>query len=456
MYNLAAFQHLSPQRDKLSKLVEAGKVSPEGSAWFTAASDPFHDFAIQLQGYPDMQSGMSTVQKSVHTAVISAPGAGAWDALILMTGVDDPFNSTITSRAGDPANNWGATGSSVPFNYITVITAPSGTDLSDINAVTLASGSVTAHPMSDNATAGRFIAGGFEVVNTTAQLYRSGAVTVGHYQALLNQATTTFPISTYLTEASRTTQMVSLPDGTIDNLMNSPTCITWEAKDGCYVPARFISDSIPVSSANAGITAVHASDSWYTSNLDAIHRRQFAPIEGSFARFSGLDPQTTLRLVSLAYMEFFPSWDPDLGVDPLMPNLTPSCPFDPAVLKLYGAVSPRLPAGVPRSMNPKGEYWKMILDGVDVALAAMTPLAALADPFAYGVPGIAVGVGKLASKGGRAAATAITEAKKRKQKEALQAAQRAQSRGVPLNVNAAGMASSKNIYSKQKVRPRKR
>lgn len=406
-----------------------------------------------------MQAGFSTVQKHISSLSVATFVAGvSWDAMIVMTPIMSPVNGSLLSIAGNPGDNWGAAGVSVgSINFITIITAPTGTELGDFSAVRVAGGTISALPIAPITDDYRFIAGGFEVVNSSAPLYKSGSVTVGHYDCFKGHYHDTAQTAVWGADTPANYTMLAQFPPNVNFAMAHPTALTWEAKDGCYVPARFISDEMaiePLKDHNRFMVNDKNGDHYFSDDFTTNRQCNYCKhMEASFAYFTGLDAASTLRLVKVAYLEVFPTWSGSTQ-SALLPTLSPSAPYDITALRLYGGVAPRLPAGVPRTMNPGGEYWKVILDGVDTFLDAVSPIASIADPLAFGIPGAATAGLKLASKVGRGVAQGITNAKQKN--AAKQAAQKQKSPITPAT-NAAGIVNGKTKFPKQAPqRPRKR
>jgi len=70
------------RKDFLQALVDNKKISPDGREWLTLALDPFHDYNRQVAGYPDADASQTVVSCYQYQTEISTAGAGNWDCHI--------------------------------------------------------------------------------------------------------------------------------------------------------------------------------------------------------------------------------------------------------------------------------------------------------------------------------------------------------------------------------------
>lgn len=183
----------------LTELIAAGALTPEGKNWLIEATDPFHDEQITLAGFPDMNVSASIVQCIKSTQTLKKPAAitdtGNWDANIALW--------PIPNQVADSGKQWttdtGTTPSSqsnyllgslpeftsdmgvFPIGGVTAYCVPAGEDTYggevpaggyDAEEITLSL------PTQFMRGGSRIIGMGFEVINTTAPLYKQGEVIV--------------------------------------------------------------------------------------------------------------------------------------------------------------------------------------------------------------------------------------------------------------------------------------
>jgi hypothetical protein len=183
----------------LTELIAAGALTPEGKNWLIEATDPFHDEQITLAGFPDMNVSASIVQCIKSTQTLKKPAAitdtGNWDANIALW--------PIPNQVADSGKQWttdtGTTPSSqsnyllgslpeftsdmgvFPIGGCTAYCVPAGEDTYggevpaggyDAEEITLSL------PTQFMRGGSRIIGMGFEVINTTAPLYKQGEVIV--------------------------------------------------------------------------------------------------------------------------------------------------------------------------------------------------------------------------------------------------------------------------------------
>jgi len=276
----------------------------------------------------------------------------------------------------------------------------------------------------------RLIAVGFEVVNTTAELYKGGSVTVykspAYPQPCITRAggaNTAFGVPTFTT-------LCNLPPGVQTDAALFPTSRTWGAEDGCYVVPSLNSSDVPfvapLTSAQAGLVLNGSVTTLTTGTgnrivylpLQALNSSAAVPVTSaqnspfpfdiSGAIFSGLNFNSTLQVTVKYVVERIPSiTEPDL----LVLARTP-CPYDPMAVEIYTRAISMLPPGVKVGDNPDGEFWASILD----AIAAIAPviggvLAPLTGPL-----GPALGAAGAALAGGGSAAVRANARRKAEKK----------------------------------------
>jgi hypothetical protein len=400
------------RRDFLDKLVAGRQLSPAGANFVRKATDPFHDFEFDFRGMPDEDTSRVVIQQVDQTINIAAPGSGNWDCNISMIPdiATDTMQGVLLNSSGQLTSSlagWSSTlgmltAASVAANNPTYPTQATQTTSSNPTYSV-----VDYSPyLSDQR---RLVALAFEVHNTTAELYRQGAVTVYRQpqtmeitEVLPNNAGDVIPLSFTVSR---------LPPGNQAQALLLPDSRQWNAADGCYVVGvcdvknnrltggRWMGrlatpDDVgtfdptahaPALIGNYGVNNAYVATSsggavnqlltvpYVTSTLKPL------PFHSGGAYFTGLSPQTTLQINVRAIFEVCPAADDNV----LTPLSRPSPDYDPAALELYQAVACQLPPGVPVGMNASGDFWDGVLDIV----ASAAPLVGMV----FGPAGAAVG-----------------------------------------------------------------
>jgi len=398
-------------RAALNRLLSTRTVSPDGAAWLIVATDPFHDTETTCNGFPDVSSSKSLIQCVTKTASVSAPVgvAGNWRCDIFNLPMSP--NATRGSLFGNDVsypNFWPIQVDNNAVQIAPVISASlplvpginviSSAD-SQLDWTTVANARSTTFSqlgignVSPNAFSQvsplvpdlqffdgihRLIAIGFEVVNTTADLYRQGSVT-SYRTPSFNQTSGIVVTNTGGTAFDAFTECVALPPGSPQLASLIPNSRTWEAREGCYVVCTLNRTDNPYHRAmlsRAGGTACSSDllSEINSASTDVVWIPPYsapqcsATIAGSFTYpwdisgsiFSGLSNQTTLQVTARYYFEKIP--------EPTNPALLvlarPPSDYDPVVMQIYARVMNELPVAVMAKDNPLGEWFTDILRGV--------------------------------------------------------------------------------------------
>jgi len=245
----------------------------------------------------------------------------------------------------------------------------------------------------------RLLATGLEAVNTTAELYKGGAVTVWKGPSRGSQITGTVdqvdlaPITWSLVGDT-----VLMPPTSLENATLYPNSKTWAASKGVYLIAPPNSTENPMINCqpkfsgavfpNTYLELVGSSQTqWegFFPTLDADVSRNpnlasvsVLPFDEVGATFSGLHPSTTLQITTEYYFERTPTVaEPDLLVLARLP-----CPYDPLILEILSRATFEMPPGVPVGENPKGEWFNSVMQAVadwapsvGAALSVINPAA---------------------------------------------------------------------------------
>jgi hypothetical protein len=395
-------------------------MTSQGKAWFVSAMDPFHDYRLDLEGFPDLNGGMSNVQLYQETVSVAAPVAANWDCLVFATGLDS-ITTIPTPMTSVSVANWqyaeydSGTNATANWGSYVVMSVPAGTPMFPIG------GTHTIQYLHgrNQATPGRTIACAFEAHNTTATLHKQGSVVCGQqnfarsdYSARLKD-TNAAPLATY----DSVTRLMCGPPRTVAEATSIPGSSQWEAGKGCYVIPRLESFNLAIEAlehrqaayrtrvvAAGGADSLLVYQSVGTSGTDYVAHSACSTneFECGFAFFSGLSAESTIQVTSRTITEYFP-----VPGDILLSSATPSPAFDPIAIEVYGMAISQVPFAVPVGMNSAGDYFRMVLG----AISKIAPVIATAIPHPA-IKAIAGAVG-----GGAGMLSGLLERKRQPEKE---------------------------------------
>jgi len=391
-------------------------LTRDGKEWLTMALDPFHDTPLHPSGFPDQRSAPSIVFIHREQQTIRAPtsvGTSNWDVNIFTSPFDamstgNLFSAKAIDGLSVVIGNQAITGMKTKnigfLNWHSGVAdtanPPSNAGLGFTPDNTASSGSrqigcfyaptgaldLSASPSTAQG-AWRMIGLAFEVTNTTAPLYTSGAVTCYRtgwakepisVTSIVNIPTAT-PYTFY--QSSIFNAAFGVPENY--NVASAlPNSQTWSAGEGCYVVAGMEGNELPYQGlvpSNPAImvqpsSAVEANNNFVLWTTDGYPSQPGGSYIGgninnmtilannfgvSGAYFTGLSPQTTLCITVKSIYEMVPN--PYTGNVDLV---TPSAVYDPEALKLYSKIVDNLPPGVPVSWNSSGHWYDGILDVV--------------------------------------------------------------------------------------------
>jgi len=422
-------------RNLLNSMLAGKTLTPGGLKWLIVATDPFHDDPINCDGFFDLTTSSVITQTLNFTSQIipgsTVPSGTAWDCHIFFLPCSPPL-SFVPPGTGLGATDPGFYLNGILPNGVAVVQPTSPSLFSGFNCLTCSSGQnwitspgsatgfpTVALPQSYCSGYFRVIAAGFEVVNTTAELYKGGTVTV--YKSPAYPAPLT--ISSATGTATQFCTLSNCPPSTQSQAALFPCSRTWGASDGAYMVEALNSATVPFISnlptSQAGVvigqdvtslttgsgsrlaflpTAVN-NTAGYTGAMNSP-----LPFDISGAVFTGLNYNSTLQITVRYIIERIPSTtEPDLLVLSRNP-----CPEDPMAVELYTRVMASLPVGVKVSDNPDGEWFLSVLE----AIAAAAPTLGMALAPLTGPLGPAIG-----TLVGGASGVASTAIRSRKQKQ---------------------------------------
>jgi len=377
-------------------------ATPEGAQWGLAAIDIFHDSNLEVCGMPDQTGGVSAVFDVRQTFQLVKPGniAGAWDCHITCNPIQASSVAAVFQGAGVTyvPNNavWTTT---VPNNIdgLAVPAAETSMPCSFISASMVPTGQPTFQPLSALGEMDRFdlspffnergrnrvIAAAFEVHNVTAELQKSGSVTM--YRCENQTELRNYSISTGgTTFVSSTTTLTSAgPPNTLAEAQQA-SGITNEAQFGCIIPICIDAmDNSPTLMAGYQNLLYLNNDNtaWapfgkFASGSTTPYVVQRLPIERSGAYFAGLSDETSLTVSVRVWVEHFP-----FAGSAFYPLARRPPPMDLRAVQLVAEIQSQMLAGYPVHENAAGDFFKRALSALgNIASKVVRPIKAVA-PF---------------------------------------------------------------------------
>jgi len=337
---------------------------------------------MRLAGYPDVSSGATIVQMVKKQLVVTRPPLVAegstWDAHVTMW-PNSCFRGVGVK--GGPVTGTNLIADFVPienFNYggCTARTGPAGflDQPSDTAAPT--SKAVSAVTPQDFCRGNyRVIGMGFEVVNTTAEIYKQGSVTV-YRQPNTVADDIYFDNRVTSNPTPSTVSYVRLPPTSVADANLLLGTRSWAASEGAYVVSRQNSVVNPMCPsaqrmivlANTDRPSGYAYDSEPATALTFFpatfpinaYIDKILPFDISGAIFTGLSSQTSLTINVRWIIERLPTpSEGDLAV-----LATPSALYDSLALEIFSQAMNQAPPGVMVKENPLGEWFNSVLKSV--------------------------------------------------------------------------------------------
>lgn len=407
-------------------------ITEPGKEWLTSVIDPYHDTALNVCGYPDIEESPSLTQTVKSSYTISAPASasgGNWDvhfSSFPWIVVDAVQNVTSTNNLLIPGTS--ALGSGSGMGGLMMDAVPSTTTPTPTFQMTTGTpswSSLDGQPSGANGINSTFAVGewrqishGFEVINTTSDLNVQGLVTA--YASPFPQRSSKSTATVYRTDPGPPIVLNSgvlgvlhtgLCPTSVADAMLLPGTRQWKAKEGAYIVPRLNNQNLtvgidntailvdshadsvaPLFAVGVGITTVNVPASSPILDLVTWYNERTYLTDYNFggAYFTGLSNSTTLTVNVIRTFERFPNTQLSADVQ-LVPLAKPSPKYDPQAMELYSVVSAFMPTGVPQRMNGFGEWFK---EAVQEASNAIAPaLAAIPHPLAQLAAG-ALRVGK--------------------------------------------------------------
>jgi len=477
-------------KDPMRGLCASRQITDEGCDWLKFALDPFHDLQLDnLKGYPDVNTEPTVIVKVRQAIEISAPASlpanTNWDCHVALSPVDwaKPNGTLLRPTTGQTGYNaacvsypqgvgLASTSTLGPAGQVALIGSPydsiAGAPVAGltgrvdglvINSVpaggsldrdmTFTPGHMPLTPGNgyavDNINLDKYldyadtdlgvyrvIYSGFEVVNTTAQIYKQGACTVYEYSHSYENAQATVPWTSGSSEQvidfqSVATNQFRSPPNTIAEAKIMPGSHTWAAQDGAYCTAKFM-DTNPFQGATnrnyifqqnnptaGGSSGYGSADNAGTSypagsicspgfcgnalsnqgtvrgNINADYggnpgatcapATHLSHMSTAGAYFTGLSPQTTLFITWRVGLERLPA----ANKPTFLALAQPSATFDPQALLLYNLIANNLPPGCPQGWNDLGKWFTTIANIAKRVIPGAFPLVSAAQMILNGL-----------------------------------------------------------------------
>jgi hypothetical protein len=386
----------------MDTLNKAQTLSQDGKDWLTRALDPFHDTNQGLRGMPDHDTDPSALQYIRKKVTIRQPAGlttETWSAHICTLPILETIPGVPLEATGHFRNFVydALDGEDIQLGTVTVVTHEDG--LAGWPNVP-ATGPITNQewfaysPTDGNENSmKKIIAGGFEVHNDTADLYRQGNVGVYESPQSISSSGTMVFEQTSGAERLGGARICRQPPSTVADMALHPTTRNWAAADGCYVPFRldlstrtefqpgtndtpvFLrTDNNETTNNTVGVMATQTAAP-YESSFAMVCRKRWhqAALSTTGAYFSGLSPETVLTLDIFFIVEAAPT-----AANPgLLAMVSKTAPYDPVALRMYCNTLSGLPPGVPVSENAKGDWWRTVLKTAAKTAQIAAPVVAM-------------------------------------------------------------------------------
>lgn len=367
----------------LNNIAQQTGMTPGGADFLIANLDPFHDNQLRyLSGWPDTETAASVIRVIKQSITLKAPasaGTGNWDAQFVLWPWLDLLDLQLVGRnfGGRILNSNTGSNPQATFGGLNVYTKTSS-PLPFAWATDYSGAIVLDQAYSQGI--GRLIGIGFEVTNTTAELYRQGLATV--YRQAMPYEDTGVWLQTSTTQPQSFIEMKSYRQPPLNSAeaLLYPGSRQWRADEGCYMVAPFVGNENPpqtvtymqpiVMTDDDKTSAVNTSSVWApTPTYQSISPEQVAgyrgtkhyPIHLVGAIFEGLSNQTTLTVNLNIIYESFPS----VSEKDILVLAKPSCMFDPVALSALSEVLATLPVGVPAKMNASGDWFYDLVSTIE-------------------------------------------------------------------------------------------
>lgn len=395
-------QRVARANGLLNNIASRTGMSQEGKQWLIAALDPMHDEKLSVTGYPDRTSGVSVCQLVKRSLTLSKPPGVAtsnWNLAIVLDHqiLSEPMinceatANLLTQGIGTPQilTTGGLTWCGTADGAGDLSTTGNATDHGQLTI-----------PL--ELTNGRFrvLSQGFEVVNTTADIQKQGAIAVWEQPSVKHDPTIYAIRQPGGTVLTHTTKFVdTAPPRTLAAALLLAGSQQWKAEEGCYCvatmndlnnPARYVSFNGRVFTQNENDYPNGFTTASTIHNVYAFNHNNYVNFSGDVlesppsyvspfnikgAYLTGLSAATTVTLNYNVWIETFPT-----DTNQLITLATPSACMDNVALQVYSEIICRMPVGVRFRDNDLGDFFKGVVDTIaDVVMSVGKPLMGAAE-----------------------------------------------------------------------------
>lgn len=392
----------------LDKLVAQNTLTSEGKDWLVSALDPFHDIDHPLAGYPDSDNSktiVSTYQYAMDVSKNAGLAPGNWDAHVFTLPYVATSGASVVIPVGVPASGLYAVrnGASVGRGLVNVIQANPGDSLFPVVPADYATTFASSLPVSStvfNGSCARVLAMGIEIVDTTADIYKQGALTAYRMPQMSSTGQIVFSDPAAAPEPIVTSVIYKsycAPPTSVSKALSLVGSRQWSMADGAYAVLTQSSIANPITSSSNMCTFLapngHRDTQGELSLITPFNDTVVVP--GSMSSspspcmmlpynttgfmLTGLNEKSTFRIKFKMIVETAPQpWQPDLVV-----LASPSAPYDPSTLEAYSKALSSVPVAVMLNDNAFGD-WFVGLARIISKLAL--PVSAALAPFFPSAP----------------------------------------------------------------------
>lgn len=358
-------------------------INRETSNTIMLVTDPYHDYNLNAVGFPDGTSIMSAIQRRYARTTIANPfpltAGQTWAFHIYAT----PLHFQTNLSTGTLNGNTLAFSGSVDQGPLNIQYFKYDVGGALLQSSTVALGSPTPYK-ADNSAQVRTVSFGYELHNTTADINRSGSLTVYRSPSNFHDVDLWSKPSASVYQPFSAKFINSTPS-TIEQATLYPNTRTWEASKGVYsvclpsanneysrsIPSNFMLKTGGLDNGYAFMYFDH-----YETNVSIA---TFSPLCCTGVWSSKYSTDQTFTLDYRQILEILPT-----ATDAVDLSFASTCkPIDRLFMKMYKQMYTEIPPGVPVSMNAAGDWVRGI---VKIAKSIIPTLGAM--------PGI---VGKIAT-----------------------------------------------------------
>lgn len=348
------------------------KIPLAASRWVTTCLDPYHDYAVEVEGLPDLETGRSYTR--VHNqAVTVSPTADGDNLAIIFTGFHSCDEETQATASLD------INGTSVQVKSFLILRAASGVE-ANIQGWTDGSGDTSKKAAFgtalDRLVPSRLVGLAVEVHDVTAQLYKKGTLSCVHctgmsYERSVARTSTAEGLA-FMSDVNCT---ACLP-GSLSVMQYFPGVYNGALSKGVYVvgrlrepqpPVRFRGSVLDHGTGQFMIRESDGTDIWSAipgaatiSGLGAETGMFESGFQPFVIRLSGVPAEGEYRITFRTIVEYFPeSTDATaLGI------ATPSPPVCPEAMVAYHNAVIHLATAMPVGANAAGDYWRAVMQAL--------------------------------------------------------------------------------------------